>query len=525
LAGERCNLDWFSKTTENRKLAERPAFNGSFDGLEKFRHAYQAYFNDNFTFRNLLIRGNYLLRADLLGTSTVPHVIIGKQGWLYHTGDLKIGDNQRITTFSEDQLQRWTRALVLKKSYLNSRGIRYLLVIPPNKGTIYPEYMPSGYQKVRTESALDVFYTYLKTHANIDIVDLRVPLNAEKNTHALLLKYLSSQKGSAVDVSEAEIKSQLLYLKTDTHWNKYGAFVGYKAMCGPITAWFPSIKPYDIDDFIITLEKRIAGDLVTYMGGPEPFSEDEYVFTPKRPSQAVVTEIDETKRTLITMMHPDTRLPRVVIFRDSFFNALTSFIMEHFHISRFIWNRWDSQTPMESIIATYKPDLVIEEILERLTKEEPDVFNAGVPAYLTDTIINKAVADGVSEQVDLKNISNLNQVTSALSPKGLVLKSNGSDPQVMLPPSRFIPDNRNGGVIVQIKLESPVQTDAQLFYKTKNSPEYSEGRSIRITVHKGPNTLNFPVTDHQLDGQLRFDPGIVEAQYLINKIAIYPAVY
>jgi hypothetical protein len=80
-------IDPVSKHNENRKLAERPATPRSLSAAMKYRWEFQTYFNDNFGFRNLLLRGNYLLKYRLLGVSPSSDVLAGKKGWLFYAGN------------------------------------------------------------------------------------------------------------------------------------------------------------------------------------------------------------------------------------------------------------------------------------------------------------------------------------------------------------------------------------------------------------------------------------------------------
>jgi len=354
LAGQFFKLDPFSRHNENRELTERPEFGWSFPILRKFPRQFQDYFNDNFGFRNALVRGNYLLRYELLGVSPSRMVIVGKDGWLYYTGNNEIEDCRGVTRFDSQQLALWTKAAVLKRDWLKQQGIRYLLVIPPNKSSIHPEFLPEGYGRVRKESGLDDYLSYLRRHTDLEVVDLRPPLLAAKGERSL-------------------------FHRTDTHWNDYGAFLGYREMMRPLAAWFPAVRPFELEDFSVALKKGPAGDLAGMIGGTEFLSDENYLFTPRVPFTAKKVETNNTIRDPFTMQKEGAGLPRAVIFRDSFFTALVPFVAEHFSSSHFLWQRWNSNTEMEGIVRKYQPDVVIEEVVERLIKESSDPFAGVVP--------------------------------------------------------------------------------------------------------------------------------------------------
>ena len=57
----------------------------------------------------------------------------------------------------------------------------------------------------------------------------------------------------------------------------------------------------------------------------------------------------------------DTRLPRAVIFRDSFASRLVPFLSEHFSRAVYLWqNDFDAD-----VVGSEHPDIVIQEIVGR----------------------------------------------------------------------------------------------------------------------------------------------------------------
>ena len=54
--------------------------------------------------------------------------------------------------FTPEELEQYQKILEARRDWLAERGIPYLFVIPPNKDTIYPEFMPPAYTKVRPKS-------------------------------------------------------------------------------------------------------------------------------------------------------------------------------------------------------------------------------------------------------------------------------------------------------------------------------------------------------------------------------------
>ena len=64
--------------------------------------------------------------------------------------------------FTPEQLEAYRQILEARRDWLAARGIPYLLVIPPNKDTIYPEFMPAAYNKLHPRSRLDQLLDYMR---------------------------------------------------------------------------------------------------------------------------------------------------------------------------------------------------------------------------------------------------------------------------------------------------------------------------------------------------------------------------
>jgi alginate O-acetyltransferase complex protein AlgJ len=496
LAGQWLKLAPAPANSENRKLTERPQLSWSVPALQKFPREYQAYYNDNFGFRKILVRGNYLLHYGLLGVSPSSQVLVGRNGWLYYTGEHELDDYRGITRFHEDQLQKWAEALLLKRNWLRQKGIRYLLVIAPNKSTIYPEFLPDGYGRVRQGSGLDDFLSYVRRHTDLDVVDLRQSLLADKEKHEL-------------------------YLRTDTHWNDYGAFLGYRELVRPLAAWYPSIIPLELGDFSISWKAHYAGDLAKMMGAREDRSDAGYFFTAKRPPQAIVSEKGEKPRDPFTVEKKVAGLPRAVIFRDSFFTGMIPFVAEHFSSSRYIWSRWDSQIPMEDILASYHPQIVIEEEVERIIKNDYNVFAGGIPSYFNSALAAQAILLGKGEEIDLKTVTAQNRTVLEAAAGGLLVKASDRDPQLLLPASKTLGSSKEG-IVLRVSIESPNETRMQLYYKTIKEPDYSESKSAIVVLHKGLNKVDLLIKKQDIVGPLRLDPAEMTGQYLLRKLVIYP---
>ena len=250
--------------------------------------------------------------------------------------------------FSAGEMEKWRMALEARRDWLASRGIGYLVVMVPNKSTIYPEYLPSGLHRMRPQSRLDQLLDYLRTRSTFRILDLRPALVAAKS-------------------------GGRLYHKTDSHWNDAGAFVAYRQILGELGRIYPALHPRPLADFSVKCETTPGGDLAIMLGFPDILKEEQVILEPRTGPRAVISEPSRKISPWVMRSATEclTASPlRAVMFRDSFGHQLMNFLSEHF--ARIVYN-WDVRLIAvrnefrfdTSLIEREKPDIVIEEVVER----------------------------------------------------------------------------------------------------------------------------------------------------------------
>ncbi|HSO67322.1 MAG TPA: hypothetical protein VLP30_05645, partial [Desulfatirhabdiaceae bacterium] len=111
----------------------------------------------------------------------------------------------------------------------------------------------------------------------------------------------------------------------------------------------------------------------------------------------------------------------------------------------------------------------------------------------------------------------VNEVMMVSNQSGLVLKSTGEDPQLMLPDC--IPDSARS-LFLKIRITSPSDTALQIFYRTRGETRFSEAHSVKKAMEKGYNELylQIPATDYA--GPLRIDPGKTPGNYILHSIEV-----
>jgi len=275
-------------------------------------------------------------------------VLRGKDGWLFLARHNNVLAQYRgICRFSKQELRKWVDAMVLRKRWLADRGIPFIVVIPPNKHTVYPEKLPDCIGPVVGPTPMDQLATYIHKSGELDLVDLRKP------------------------VREAKKKGRVFF-KTDSHWNDLGGFAGYREVMKRIRTYFPRVKSLEMKNFGIKM-KSWKGDLVKMLHLPDNVVHETAPFLiPKFASHVRrCKSIHEKKRRGMMRYYFEAdypQLPGVLIFHDSFIWGMCKFIKES--VGRTVLVHHSGLGFDTKVVEKEKPDIVIYEVVERGVKHD-----------------------------------------------------------------------------------------------------------------------------------------------------------
>ncbi|HEY6346625.1 MAG TPA: hypothetical protein VIY49_34475 [Bryobacteraceae bacterium] len=266
--------------------------------------------------------------AAVWGESSSPNVVIGKKGWLFFAEGLR--SYQGLAPFAPIELGEWISELCNMRDWLASRGIKFYVLFPPDKHTIYPEYLPASIKRGPSPTRLDVLTAALRRR-QVDVVDIRQPLLQAKG-------------------------SEILYHRTDTHWNGHAGFVAYQALLAEMSRSFPQLQSFPRSHFTLSPVSH-TGDLAAVLGLTYDYDE-KMLFL--RPSSSTVHITSPSNKVVITERN-DPRLPHMVMLRDSFANFVVDLLSENFRRAVYVWDyRFDP-----ALITQEQPDLVVFEMVER----------------------------------------------------------------------------------------------------------------------------------------------------------------
>ena len=327
---------------ENRRLATLPS------RPESLREAYHLprmlaeYFKDHFALRPELIRWQATAKVYWLRSSSSPEVILGREGWLFHSGEKEVEMFAGAEPFTAEGLEDWRRFLEATRDWAARRGASFVVTFVPEKQTVYPELMPDGLTRARAASRQDQLIEYMKARPGVRLVDLRPAL--------------------------AEAKSgRQVYHRTDTHWNEPGVFAAYAALGSELGAEFGALRPLPASEFEVASD-AYSGDLAGLLGLHGVLMEERPRLRLRRPARARI-EGECADLGQCASEVDDASLPRVVMYRDSASSYLIPLLAEHFERGVYVWDReWKFS---DELMERECPDVLVLEMVERRLMERP----------------------------------------------------------------------------------------------------------------------------------------------------------
>lgn len=296
--------------------------------------------SETFLWKKSLIKvyGNFKYQ---IGDRVFTNAVIGKEGWLYFTGDKSIQSYQKTSSLTVRNIKELATLLGEIEDQTEKYGGTFLLVIPPDKNTVYPQYMPDEIPVIGQSSNLDRLVEYLGKKSHIQVLDFR-PLFAVLS------------------------KSTDIYYKTDTHWNCLGAFYASNEILSLISNSYPQIHPYALDDFNFSRSEASTRDIPKMMG--VDIREESINLTPRFDtyiSQLPLKDADRKIPSLQITVNETKDLPTLLVFRDSFYKCAEGFIEPNFSRTMSMHFMDVEFSGYLDIIAAEKPDIVILEFVER----------------------------------------------------------------------------------------------------------------------------------------------------------------
>jgi hypothetical protein len=331
---------------EKRAPAAYPQYTPEVKPLRDYFSGLEAYYADHFGFRNQLVHWNNRWKRKWFKESSVSQVMMGRDGWLYFSAQDMIAHARGLKCFTAQELTTWQQLLESRRDWLARRGIKYLFVVPPDKQSIYPEFLPQWLTRTGSHNKLDQLLAHMKQHSTVEILDLRPALRAAKTTAPT-------------------------YYSTDTHWNYYGSFVGYQELIHALARQLPDLGgPQPLTAFDLSVSADNGGDLAVMLGQGQSLREKNLArLLPRPPLTEPATQADPgilPKDWAAEFLPYRTDNPaqkyNMMMFRDSYAGGWMPYMGYNFKRVIYIFQpEWDT-----ALIEREKPDVVVDEMLERI---------------------------------------------------------------------------------------------------------------------------------------------------------------
>jgi hypothetical protein len=352
---------------EKRNAAAFPSLPGKDRPLRTFVRELDAYLKDNYGLRTWLLTSYNVVKYRVFGNYDTgsSHVLFGKNHWMYYTAFDQIDAYRGRYVVPEKHLREFADGLKRQYDAVTSRGMTYIVVVAPNKSSIYPENLPDWAQKSLGSSAMDQILGYVRhRYPEINVVDTRDAVRKAK-------RFAPS------------------FVPTDIHWTTpagYFANTEIIAALQKTNANIPGPSPWS--DYTVMPQQDVGGDLTALANLRSHFWETVYGVA-KRGGFRSRTDPTSPYMQLpiLDSFHPtfvyrtaDDRLPRALVFRDSFFTALMPFFSEHFRETVILWRDFDTD-----YVDKVHPDIVVRQFLEmELFEPSPGLLKQAVERPRSD---------------------------------------------------------------------------------------------------------------------------------------------
>lgn len=333
------------ESKENRTLSAKPVLN--VNSLNPYPLEYEAYYNDNFTFRNNYIRFYNFIRFRYLKVNPYPKkVVLGKDEWLFYN-DLSLPRYKANKQFSSEQLKLIAEELVNRQDYLAAHNCRFYLGIIPAKASVYFDKLEAPFYKPAYDtipSRAEQLINYLNNNTDIKASYLRDSLVAYKNKHVLYRKY-------------------------DHHWNEMGGFIASRSMLWMVQDDFPDLKmSIDLNDYRVNYPKYAGGDLAQLIGVQE-YCYEKHPSLKLNNKQNRIEDVQNKDLPIpegfaygwgyeVRKTTNNSELPNCMVIRDSFGSYYKDFLSRGFNNTLFLWDKWEYKLNKE-IFLEEQPDVLI----------------------------------------------------------------------------------------------------------------------------------------------------------------------
>ena len=343
-------------TTENRTLAVMPDYTADSFLSGEYFSAWEDFFIDHAAARATAVTANTFMEMKLLGLPVVNDIYISDD-FLLPIAPEKYGKYDDVP----QRAQKTASDLASLQGYIEEQGGSFLYVGIPSQFYYYRNAVPAFCRRV------------------------------EEDTDEISSEFFSALDAAGVDylnmdaVYESQGRPREYYTVTDHHFSFAGAFAAYSAIMERINAASALNAPVLTENDItgLTLPNPFSGSrnrellnlfetsdkqTVGILNDPIPYKRRDngaetnspMLILPATDTETVTYSVfmgADFAETVVQTDRPE--LPKILVYGDSFTNALETLLYASFDEMRVLDLRHYTEKTLRGYIADYRPDMVI----------------------------------------------------------------------------------------------------------------------------------------------------------------------
>lgn len=329
---------------DNKNLTEWPGFAMNRDNITEMEN----YFDDRVGFRSQAISLYTKASDKIFNVMVHPLFMYGKDGHIFYKDKDYIAAYQRLNT-DEEYMDSFVNYLEKTNDYLESKNIKFLYFLCPDKKSIYPEFFPDS---IHVKEDNDTVLNYMESKLADSDIEYVIPYN----------ELLEAKKDTVVYNQKYDA----------THWNEFGSFLAQSMLDEHVQNWFDNVAPLSADSYTLNYEDRFTLD------------QSEFPIDEKVPVYSLITDTSqdateylepfielETTNFYKHYLNPNVENDRkLLIFTDSYFATYGKYYNNRFKEVYYVHRQ--NYEYLQYIVNIVFPDAVVFETAERsLSGEMP----------------------------------------------------------------------------------------------------------------------------------------------------------
>lgn len=303
-----------------------------------------------------IFKKSHLSKMDSIFTYYVTGEIASKQvlygdgNWLFYksqTDGNPIDDFEGTNRYTSEEMEEILSAALYTQKKLENRGIKFAIIVAPNKENVYSKYMPDTY-----------------THADISSSDI-------------LINYLDENGVNMVNPKTELLNNctdYQLYYSYDTHWNQLGAYIGVRNVLSSWKIDMPELSERDIlsENLYGNYHYCGADDLAKMVGLREAVFNDEIEYEVDGTGLMEWVEFEEEQKSgkVSHYLNPEAEVnSSILLVGDSFRASMVAALREKFYDVYVV----DRPYYTADLLDTINPEYVISEYVERYLSNIGDI--------------------------------------------------------------------------------------------------------------------------------------------------------